>query len=48
MDVKNLKLKQPNFPMILSADMVLIFQVYANNGISARGSALMGLGDDLL
>ena len=47
-DVKKFKAQTAQFPLILSADTVLIFQVYANYDISACGNALMGLSGDLL
>ena len=39
---------KPFLRLILSSDTVFIFKVYANNGISAHGSVLMGLSGDSL
>ena len=47
-DVKHFTAQTAQFSSDTFADTVLIFQVYANNGISARGNALMGLSSDLL
>ena len=47
-DVKSFKAQTAQFSLMLSADKVLIFQVYASNGVSAHGNALIGLSGDLL